>query len=312
MDHELFDTLEDDEEIDFDSSTGRSLDDVIALAGQSESWTRSHGRITLNGSTWRPHLISTDGSIYAHIHIANRIRPPWTSRLRLASEQGIAVAIVVALPTLYEVEFLRFVCEINAHVALLDERGDSAVTEAVPLLDALAMWKVPVDAEIRTLAGQRSMEKLAEGSAYEKGKKFETLLAFLLSQVRDFEIRSRNYRGATDEIDIVLQVTKPTNRCWNLEGAPFILVEGRNRIKPVDKNAVSSFGMTLRTKRGSARIGLLVSATDITKDARDEELKSASTPYTMVLIDGECLRRWVDSSSPDDFLEEVVSGAMLR
>ena len=59
-------------------------------------------------------------------------------------------------------------------------------------------------------------------------------------------------------------------------------------------------------------MGILFSASTFTSDAREQTLKYAQSQQVVALIDAEGLVRWIDSSEPDDVLENLVRAEMLR
>jgi hypothetical protein len=145
-----------------------------------------------------------------------------------------------------------------------------------------------------------------------RGRRFEGLLAFLLSQVADFRVKERNLRGATDEVDIVVQIDNQSARCWHKSGAPFVLVEAKNWKNKVGQDEISVFHAKLQTKRGAARIGLVFGMGGFTSDAKAQTLKFATQEHVMVLIGPAELAEWISREGSDDYLESLVRRAMLQ
>jgi hypothetical protein len=176
----------------------------------------------------------------------------------------------------------------------------------------LADESVPVPPGVRRELAQNAWNERDEGTNYEKGRRLEALLAFLLGQVDDFIVKDRSFRGETDEIDIVLQIGKFTSRCWFTPGSPFVLVEAKNWAIPVNQKEISAFIVKLQTMRGRTKLGFFFAKSGFTSDAEQQELKLAATEYSLVLLGPGEIVEWINSTDPDDYLETKVRHAILR
>ena len=279
---------------------------------RSQEWTEEADALTNGSVSWRPHLCSADGKRVLHIHLVDELRSYLRDRLQMAVDAGTPIVVALLLKSLYESEVVEFLGEIDADIILIDADEQVTVSDAVHILTVLSDRSVPVNRETRTKVARRAWANRAIGNSYEKGRRFEGLLAFLLGQVVDFKVIERNFRGATDEVDIVLQIDNWSKRCWHKSGSPFILVEAKNWQGPVGQSVVTIFNGKLRTKRRTTWLGLLFSASTFTSEAAMQELKFAQDREVVAMIDGERLTAWIDSDEPDDYLEEVVRHAMLR
>ena len=153
---------------------------------------------------------------------------------------------------------------------------------------------------------------MREGSNNVKGKRFERFLAFLLDQTIGLEVVERNYRGDTDEIDLVVQIVRYTGSCWFQEGVPFILVEAKNRSEATSQHMVSNLIRRLQTKRGTARVGMLFTTSKFTQDATMEVVKIAEGTLTVALVTPEQIVEWIEAVDPSAYIESIVRHAMLR
>lgn len=149
------------------------------------------------------------------------------------------------------------------------------------------------------------------GTADQKGKRFEALVAFLLSQVEGFSIFERNYKTSTEEIDVIIQRRGIDSRVWSLTNAPFLLAEAKNHADGISQHMFSTFRVKMQTKRSTVRIGLMLSRTTVSGAAIEQESKFASDELTIVFLDGDKIAEWADATDGTGFLEAMVSQAML-
>ena len=145
-----------------------------------------------------------------------------------------------------------------------------------------------------------------------RGKRFERLIVFLLSQVTDFEVVEVNYRTTTEELDAVVQQRSTGGRVWAGLAAPIILVEGKNWKVRVDQPEVSTLLTKMRNKRGTVRIAFLFGRSGFTSDALRQEEKSSSEDRTIVFVGPDEIEEWVAAGDYDDYAERLVRKAMLR
>jgi hypothetical protein len=130
--------------------------------------------------------------------------------------------------------------------------------------------------------------------------------------VSGFRIFERNLRGASDEIDIVVQVDGRMPFCWSVPGAPYVLVEAKNWAETVGSGVVALLLRKLETRRGFARIGLLMTTSGFSSDARAEELKEARGILCVAMFERDDIQAWIGAGDPDGFLNDHIGRAMLR
>jgi hypothetical protein len=153
--------------------------------------------------------------------------------------------------------------------------------------------------------------KLRAGTAFARGRRFEGLILFLLSQTEDFRVVEHNLRAAAEEIDGVIQHLSTVGRAWSSD-KPYILVEGKNQAEPVDQAAVSLLRIKVTGRRPVTKLGLLFSSGQFTGDAIKQELRFTLDEATIVMVSGKQIDAWIDSDDPDAYLEELVRKAQLR
>ena len=291
---------------------GLSSSTIVDQLEASGQWIKSLDSIRGRDLSWRPDLYSAEGSSVLYVHLADELRSYLKDRLRMAVECGNQVVLVLQLQALYQDDVVTFLGEIDADVMIVDPDEDSTTLEVDHILTVLSDMSVPVSDTTRAMLAHQAWDRRSAGNSYIKGRRFEGLVAFLLSQTIDFKVVERNLKSRTDEIDIVVQIQKHSDRCWQLEGSPLVLIEAKNWERPVDQEVVSVFHTKLTTKRQMARIGLLFSSNSFTSAATMQELKFAQDRSVIVMINGSQLVDWIDSNTPDDFLETLVRRAMLR
>ena len=207
---------------------------------------------------------------------------------------------------------MELLVAVDADVIVLDDYVSSRQLNPRPLLAALADVEVPVSPDLRRNIANVVWDRIADGTAYRKGKRLEALLAFIFAQIRDLKVVERNYRNETEEIDLVLQIDNFSSRVWQKSGVPFILVEAKNRADKASQPMVSSLVTKLQTKRGNARIAFLVSLAGFTDDARMQELRFSTQDICVVMIDRLQLESLLAAANIDEQLEVLVRQAMLR
>ena len=268
--------------------------------------------LDLGSKRWRPNAVSTDGTELLYVFLADQLPRFVRDRLALAAEVGIQSTLALNLASLFNPSIVELLVAVDADVIVLDDYVSSRQLNPRPLLAALADVEVPVSPDLRRNIANVVWDRIADGTAYRKGKRLEALLAFIFAQIRDLKVVERNYRSETEEIDLVLQIDNFSSRVWQKSGVPFILVEANNRADKASQPMVSSLVTKLQTKRGNARIAFLVSLAGFTDDARMQELRFSTQDICVVMIDRLQLESLLAAANIDEQLEVLVRQAMLR
>lgn len=268
--------------------------------------------LDLGSKRWRPNAVSTDGTKLLYVFLADQLPRFVRDRLALAAEVGIQSTLALNLASLFNPSIVELLVAVDADVIVLDDYVSSRQLNPRPLLAALADVEVPVSPDFRRNIANVVWDRIADGTAYRKGKRLEALLAFIFAQIRDLKVVERNYRNETEEIDLVLQIDNFSSRVWQKSGVPFILVEAKNRADKASQPMVSSLVTKLQTKLGNARIAFLVSLAGFTDDARMQELRFSTQDICVVMIDRLQLESLLAAANIDEQLEELVRQAMLR
>jgi len=305
----MIEEFEDDGEFE-SSGDARDPAEIAGELLEADSRWRAEKAIDLgDGHSWQPDLVAHDESALLHVHVADRLRGYAVRRFAKAIDAGIEVHVATTLGRLLDSELLDQLAASDAHIHLLDEDYGRKPERVLAIL---ADEGIKVAAEVRKALGRHGFEfSKRDGTADQKGKRFEALVAFLLSQVEGFSIYSRNYKTSTEEIDVVIQRTTVDARVWSLTNAPFILVEAKNHADGISQAMFSTFRVKMQTKRATVRIGLMLSRTKVSGAATEQESKFASEELTIVFMNGDAIAEWIEADDGSKFLARQIAGAML-
>lgn len=272
----------------------------------------SNVELDLGASKWRPPAVSGDSTRVLYFCASNEIPKYVRKRLTAATEKGIRPVIALHVPTLYVPDVLSTLAEIDADVYVLDDIKEDRRFRSRHVLAAMADIEVPASPDLRREIGSQVLARLGQGSNNRKGERLEALLAFLFAQVSDLRVVARNYRNETEEIDLVLQIDNFSQRVWQRPGMPFILVESKNTAEKASQPMMSTLITKIQTKRGSVRLGILVSPAGFTEDARAQEMRFSSQDICVPMIDQDGLDRLIRAVDLDAELEDIIRSALLR
>ncbi len=276
------------------------------LGGTSDS-----GEVFRLGTcSWKPDFLTADGKL---VHVQRTLRLPSYAKKRLleSQEKGIESILVIPSVFLHVEALIRFITAHDILVSVVDEEWNCSTPAGA--LDVVAR-EVTLPAELRTKIASNALALCLEANTNAlKGKRLESLLSFLLSQVDDLEIHSTNLRTKTEELDVVVRTRGVGRRSWQLQGANFIIVEAKNWSSKVGQSIVSTLLTKLMGKRGNCRIGILVGLGGFTSDAEMQEIRFAGHgDITICFIDRVKLKGWIEAADFDAFFEGMIETAMLR
>ncbi|MFP7721792.1 restriction endonuclease [Lysobacter sp. A3-1-A15] len=302
--------MESEDQEDF----GFERDGLLAAIERSdffleEGWSKPTRALDLGGVRWSPDYVN--GSAALAIVVGNKVPSFLERRLRAAKIAGARLLCVVDWTALSSREALLLLSEVGAEVALIDDA--LAISPPLPLLKFLGVEEFAVDPDVRKELIRHGIEACLSASTSDlKGKTLEWLLHFMFSQVQDFRVRSCNYKTASEELDVVVQLTTiDGRRCWAHMSAPFLVVEAKNRSDKASQEVVSKLNTVISVKRGACKIGIIVSLSGFTSGASTQVLKLAASDRIFVLIDKKKLERWGFSDDYDGVLDDIVSEAVL-
>jgi hypothetical protein len=229
-----------------------------------------------------------------------------------AHQAGHEIHLALPLSKLYDEELLSSTHALDPQIHVINENSLDVVAPDA-LLTVLCDRRVRVTSQARSLLAAKGVElSAADATSQLRGRRYEAAIAFLLSQVSDFDVVERNLRTDTEELDAVVQQRMTHGRVWSGLGAPLILIEAKNWKIPVPQKEASAFRVKLEGRRGVVRLGLMFGAHGFTSDALDQELRFASDDLTIAFVRPEELDEWIAADDGDEFLETLVRRAMLR
>ena len=141
------------------------------------------------------------------------------------------------------------------------------------------------------------------------GRKLEAFARVFFAEA--FTVREGNARTDTEEIDLILEVSRSTDPVFRK--ASYLLVECKSwRAKKVDQSAVSKFATVIATR--PLKQGFLLTTGAFTEDARQQVRNVAQAmSVEIVLIDGGGMDAFLDDVRPvRDFLVDLHRKQMLR
>jgi len=294
-----------------------SQDDVVAAlericaSNKGKQWIRDR-EIDLGDKRWRPSAVVDSGNQLLYVSLLDGVPRFASERLRLAADRGITPTVALRLAALFNPEVVKLLAEVEAEVIVLDDYVRPRQLEPRSVFVALAEIDIPVEAGLRRQMSDLALGRVRVGTAQQKGRRLEALLTFVFSQIDGVKVIEHNYRTATQEIDIVLQIDGHGSRVWQQLGAPFILVEAKNRADKASQQMVSVLIQKLQTKRGTSRVGVLVSLAGFTMDAKEEELRLSRDDVCVVMVDRGQLERLVAADDLSSEFETQVRRALLR
>lgn len=287
--------------------------DVYAIIAEIKAadsrWKDGVPRDLADGKRWTPHLMRSSPDRVLHVHLSDSL-PGYVSRRLLAAAQDAGVVLALRFDTLYDENLLRLLGELDAYVFVIQDPAGS--TKVRHYLAALADLSIPVSPVLRQDLARQAWSLRQSGTDQQRGARLEALLAFLLSQVADFKVFSRNHRTETAEIDIVVQVDNFSSRCWSSPGVPFVHVEAKNWTATVGQPQMSLLIRRLQTARGRAKLGLLFATSTFSDEARMEELRLSETDLCVAMFDADGIETLFEANDLDQTLEEAIGRAMLR
>lgn len=275
----------------------------------SGGWVKPVGPLDLGTTKWTPEYVGANAVMT--LVLGPSVPLFLQKRIKAAKASGFDVVCVLDWSALVSDEALLLLSAVGAKVILI--KDDLSFTAPLPLLKFLGVEELAIQPETRKkLVVDGISACLAATSNDQKGKTLEHLLHFMFSQVQDFKVRDCNYRTATEELDVVVQLSGfNPSRCWAMLGAPILLAEAKNRAAKSSQGDVSKFNTILSVKRGACKIGFIVALAGFTSDARDQVLKLASEDRTFVLLDKAALEQWGAADDFDEELNKLVIDAML-
>lgn len=296
--------------VDVDLKAVESCIADVRARDKARAWGPAE-RLQLGNVAWTPDAIGKKGAVL-HVALIGDLPRYLRSRLRAAHANDHVVHVAISTAVLYSPDWLDLLVEVDAFVYVVDDWTEKKMRfKRRHILAAVADIQVPVAPDQRQKLAATAFQMLSEGSAQDRGRRLEALLAFLFSQVADFRVVRRNHRNKSQEIDLVLQIEGYSKRVWHNPGRPLVLVEAKNRKEPTGAAVLAGLVRKIQTKRQMVKIAFLVSTSGVTTDLELESLRGSTEDHCVVVIGPGELRGLAESANLDDSLEKLVLDAFI-
>lgn len=296
----------------FSTDVDQVVEDILSC--NSEVYWSKNEEIALGRVSWRPNAVSIDGSRLLYVAGSIGLPPYVKERLRLAVENGVRPVIALTIRSLRQHDVIALLLELDSDVVILDSRIDGSLLKACSVFEAVVDNNLLVPGEVRRCVVEIVWDLLRSGSPQAKGARLEGVLAFVFSQIPELSVTDSNYRNETEEIDLVLQVRDSGSGIGLLAEKPLLLVEAKNRKEKADQQVISVLMSKLETKRDSAKIGIVVSLSGFTADARNHELRYSASHQgrCVVMIDDMQLKALFVEDDLSRAFETLLREALIR
>lgn len=144
--------------------------------------------------------------------------------------------------------------------------------------------------------------KRREALPRERGVALENYFRAFLNSIEGVEVTEFHRRTRTAEIDMIATITGDRWRSFS----PYLMVECKNLKNAVTVSQLRNFVGKLETG-GKVKLGIFVSVAGFTRAVKDELLRLATKPYTVVIIEGKELEQFHSRpETPAEFLHRKI------
>ncbi len=204
--------------------------------------------------------------------------------------------------------------DVDTQFVVLEERdGRIKAGEYRDTLTLIFRMPLRLPQETYRKLASLAFSRVRESKGQEKGRRLESFIAFLLSQIPGFQIISTNYNTATEEIDIVVR-NRRVGGIFSAYPEPLILVECKNQKNRSGKNDYVSFVTKIRNRRQASTVGIFVSTNGYTQDFRLESLRDSRERFVIAKLGGDHIEKWIelDGETAGEYIERLVEEATLE
>ena len=279
---------------------------ATALSG----WSIPQEAIELNGVSWLPDLVDSDGRL---LHLAlEEIDGPWSRRLEAAYASGHKLVVACTAQAL-SISNLKLLQEVDASPFLVSgTENEIDLSQYDSVADLVSRYELSLGSDgLKVLADPLFDRALESSKAHTKGLLFEQVLCLVLSQVSYFQVLEHRYINETEEIDLVLG-NRATGPLAEVLGGPLILVSGKNQARPAGAPEVRELRGNMGNRRGRCSFGILASAKALAGTAAKEQSHATDDPTKAVaILNGAMIRQLITSSKLDEDLRVELMKAVL-
>lgn len=262
---------------------------------------------------WGPHVYVPSTRQAWHVLTAPPESNAWAERMRVAVQQIKTLRLGVAGPleVLKKPEILSALDELECTVLPVEDivSGYRPLGLRASVCDVIYEHRIVLDAALARLLLDRCLQRaLRSQDSYAKGAILELLVAVMLSQVNGFEVTDLNILSKNQEVDV--HVTN-RNNAGPLGRGQYVLAEAKNWKAPVPRKEYDAFAKKMRTRRGMAKLGVMVSTSTFEQGVYIEAIRDSDRDDIIVLLDKAALPKvWRDFANVTCGLEAAVKRAV--
>jgi len=157
----------------------------------------------------------------------------------------------------------------------------NTLTKAREIVDEFRVY----DKRFESLEGAWQQVNSAAEKA-RKGKLLEQFLCLLMNQDGNFEVAEKHIRTKSEEIDLVVENSGRTFFYSQLR-SPLFLVECKNWSSKIGAKEVRDFAQKVQNRpKVLCSIGVLVTTSELTKDASEELIGYRGKDFAIVVLEG--------------------------
>lgn len=262
---------------------------------------------------WGPHVYVPGAKQAWHVMPSVSDSFAWADRMRaaLAKVKGLCLGVAAPLEVLQRPEILAVLDELGCAVLPVKETltGYRALDLRASMCDVIYEQRFVLEPALARDILDRCLQRaLVQQDSYAKGAVLELLVAVLLSQVNGFEVTDRNILSKNQEVDV--HVTN-RNSAGPLGRGQFVVAEAKNWKAPVPRKEYDAFAKKMRTRRGMAKLGVMVTTSTFESGVYVEAIRDSEKDDVIVLLDKASLPKvWRDHSDVANGLEAAVKRAV--
>lgn len=262
---------------------------------------------------WGPHVYVPSTRQAWHVLTAAPENNAWAERMRIAVQQIKTLQLGVAGPleVLNKPEILSVLDELGCAVLPVEEvaTGYRSLGLRASMCDVVYEHRLVLDPALACVLLDRCLQRAMQSqNSYEKGAVLEVLVAVMLSQVNGFEVTDLNILSKNQEVDV--HVTN-RNNAGPLGRGQYVLAEAKNWKLPVPRKEYDAFAKKMRTRRGMAKLGVMVTTNTFEQGVYVEAIRDSDRDDIIVLLDKTTLPKvWHEFADVTRGLEAAVKRAV--
>jgi restriction endonuclease Mrr len=232
-------------------------------------------------------------------------------RAALKKVKDLRLGVAAPLEVLRRPEILSVLDELGCAILPVEElaSGYKPMPLRASICDVIYEQRLVLDPTLgRELLDRCLQRAMTQQDSYAKGAVLELLVAVMLSQVNGFEVTDRNILSRNQEVDV--HVTN-RNSAGPLGRGQYVVAEAKNWKAPVPRKEYDAFAKKMRTRRGMAKLGVMVTTSTFESGVYVEAIRDSDRDDVIVLLDkGSLPKVWRDHTDVTHGLEAAVKRAV--